>query len=203
MILPTQQNSATWALWSAGTWGALATTQWGAAGVTYVWLVYHLRSGQWTKWVPAAAANIGAWNFQSVLGPLALKGLYIGSRFADGKLYQYREGASYEDIISAYDCIVETKDNDFGEPNYAKRGMWITVEGTGTNLLTLYNIPDSNELSSFTVSLNPGSRITRRKPGPGFFRTWRVRMVATTSYGMTLYGFTLAMTPRRQMLKTQ
>lgn len=198
LMLQTFATPPTWNSFAAGTWDALSVTPWDAANATYTWLVYHLKTNQWTHWLPAG--GISAFNMVEIPGPAAIKGLYIGSRALNGRIYRYGDTVYQDDVNSNYDCIVETKDFDFGQAATVKRGLWLGVEKQGVGDLSISNIPDSNQQATAVVSFPVNARTTKRVPGPGFFRDWRVRVTATHDGPITFYGFVLASTSRKKTL---
>jgi len=185
----------TWGSWATLTWDQLANQPWDSANATYTWLVYHLRSGAWTHWKLGDASMV-PYTFTEVRGPSGLKGLYLGSRNGDGKLFRYGD-AIYADNGFDYLGIIETKDFDFGEPTFAKRARWMTVESDGPVFLQAAHIADENEQATTPYLLMPSGRSTRKFAGPGFCRTWRVRVTSSGPSAQTLYGIELSVIPKK------
>jgi hypothetical protein len=199
MILQIFSNPPTWDSWATRTWDSLATTPWDSStGATYYWFVYHIRLNQWSQWVPAPSANMIVSNMLAVQGPVSPRGIYFGSRQNDNKVWRYGDPV-YQDSGQNYDCIVETKDLDFDEPTFVKRGMWIGVEALAFNNTTFYNIPDNSQGPAQIIPFG-GFRNTFRTPTSGFFRAWRAKWVYTQNNPCTFYGFEICMTPRRKTL---
>lgn len=199
VILQTFPTAPTWGSWANRTWDSLAGQGWDSSNASYTWLVYHLRPGNWTHWLPASGALISAFNFAEVQGPSGIKGLYIGSRALDGKLFRYGDAVYTDGTNSTFDCIVESKDFDFDTPEYAKRGFWTQLERQGAGTVDVYNIADGNTQVAKTLTFI-NNRQALKAPGPGYFRVWRVKSISTHDGPVTLYGFTVCVAERKSTL---
>jgi hypothetical protein len=200
MVIQTFATPPTWGSLANQTWNELSTQPWDSQNATYTWLIYHTKTDQWTKWAPAAEAAISAFNMVVVTGPQTLKGVYIGSRALDGKIYKYGDAVYLDGVDSPYACIVETKDLDLDQPGYVKRGKWISVERQGMGSVIVYNVADGiQQVPSILIFAN-NDRTALRATGPGFFRTWRVRTIAVHDGPIVMYGFALALTLRPKTL---
>lgn len=200
ILLQSFVTAPTWGALATSTWDSLALSPWDSANATYTWLVYHIRTGKWSHWLPAAAEALIAYIFIEVRGPSVLKGLYMGSRINDGKLYRYGDSTYLDGNGTAYDCVVETKDFDFEQPTATKRGLWVSVERAGAGNVSVAHITDGNTQSPKVLTFPDSVRRALRAPGTGFFRTWRIRATSTHDGPVTFYGFTLATTARQKTL---
>jgi hypothetical protein len=201
LVLQTFIEPPTWSFWSTKTWGALKKTTWGSLDAVYVWMVFNLRTGGWTHWLPAEAESMVCHTFLEIQGPLSLRSLLIGSRVNDGRLYHHGEDIYYDGTNSPYDCIVETKDFDLDTP-LAKRGKRLLVDRQGEGPFSLYYIVDQEQ----TGLLTPGISFTSKREilpvvGPGFFTTLRIRATSLRTEPETLYGFKLEIIPKTKMRK--
>ena len=162
------------------------------------YLVYHLRTGGWTEWVPAGDIRPSA--FLEINSASPTKGLYTGNSNTDGKIYRHGDGALTDKGVS-YTCKFKTKDFDFTLPSLMKRGKWLGIDvHAGTGNIAVRHTVDSEDLAALSF---PGGSARRlhKVEGPGYFRVWAVEMEYLGSKEFTFYSTTLWMHQKRSTIK--
>lgn len=190
--LETYPTVPIWNAWATVTWNSLATTPWTGGNAAITYLVYHLRQKGWTKWVvdPSFQPHI----FISVLVSATLKGVYSNDRLST-KIFKFGQDIYTDDGIN-YEVAAETKEFDFGLTTEMKRGKWVgaTLQGAGDHSFT--HVVDQDTLGTYVRTPGIGD-LEIKVPGPGYFRSWRLRASATHSNFVTLFGFTMHLHRRR------
>lgn len=184
----------TWNAWSTKRWNELATTTWTGGNAEITYLVYHVRQKGWTKW--EIEGDITPFMFVPVIFSATLKGVYCNDR-TNTRLYKFGEEMFQDDNVD-YEVAVETKDFDFGLTTEMKRGKWVGITQRGAGTHTITHIIEGETKSSHSVVLVV-ENTELKVPGPGYFRSWRIRASATHSNPLTLFGFTIHLHRRRQL----
>lgn len=222
LILETATSAATWGSVSLATWGSVLNRTWGSQNARRTWLVYHLSSNGWTHWLPAIEESMVCSNFLEITGPLLIQSLLVGSKIADGRIYSYGENSFFDGVNSSYECLIETKEFDFGTPT-AKRGKQLLVERQGEGLFSLSYVVNGEETGVLTApdwstldhttweQLGTGSwelgvffrmvREIKPMPGPGYFHDLRIRSYSKRQVPEIFYGFKLIVTPRSKLVR--
>jgi hypothetical protein len=136
----------------------------------------------------------------AVMGPANMKGLYMGSRFNDGRLFRHGDPVYLDATNTPYDCVVETKEFDFDAPEYVKRSFWVSFEKGGQGVSNIANVFDSVQQPVAPLTYSDSNRRALRVLAAVFFRVWRVRVTSTQDGPQTLYGFMLAASQKKKAL---
>jgi hypothetical protein len=160
------------------------------------YLVYHLRTGGWTEWVPSG--GILPAFFQEVNTGSPSKGLYAGDLNATGRVYRFGGGA-YTDAGSNFDASFSTKEFDFGMPSVWKRGKWMQYEFDGTGTPTAVHVREG--LASPPVELpDTPRRAAVKSVGPEYFRVWQLQFNMNSNGPFTYYGCTVYLHKKRAVV---
>lgn len=164
---------------------------------TFRYMVYQLRTGGWTEWVPSGEI-IPAF-FLEVNSASPAKGLYTGNKAGSGRIYRHGDGV-FTDSGNVFPCSFETKDFDFTLPSLMKRGKWlgVDVDSDGTISVT-YNVDtESQPTLSFSGT---GARRMHKVKGPGYFRVWSLQFSQSHNSDFIFYVVTLYLARKRPVIK--
>lgn len=164
---------------------------------TQRYLVYHLRTGGWTEWVPT---DILPSTFLEITTSNPTKGLYCGDLNTTGQIFRFGDGA-FTDAGQTYDCSFVTKDYDFGMPSAMKRGKWVAIDCEGQGILNLNHIADG-EGSLVSTSLSESRRVAHKLRGPGYFRTWMAEFSLVSNGDFLFHGMSFVVHKKRGITRT-
>ncbi len=183
----------TWGSYSADTWESKNSILWGPSASEVRYLVYHFKNNGWTEW---KFNSISPNTFVEVNTTLSLRGVYGGSLLADGTVYKYGN-----DIYGNQTCSLETKEFTFDLPEQQKRGKWLGVVQESTGITEITSVVNKSIVKTNTLVTDLGKAYSRY-PGPGYFRTWRFKLLNDNSMSpITFYSVTMALHKKRAVSK--
>lgn len=179
----------TWASYSTVTWDTLNTQTWGSLNAQYKYYVYHFRVGGWTEWQPAVGSSFSVTNFVPIVFTANFRGLYVGARENNGKVFKLGE-TTYQDVGITYPCTMKTKEFDFDQISFMKKSKWLAVESVGEGTLTVNVLPYKGTIPANVVNTGVDRRMSK-VDGPGYFRTLQVMAVFSGVGPHTFYGLAM------------
>lgn len=167
----------------------------GIANSKYSLYVFNVKTQTWSEYViaPAEAVRFRVSTMLAVDDPTlsdkSVRGLYIGENRTTGNIWRWGHDQHmnlWQDNFSYYECIMTTKEFDFGDPVSAKRSRWTLWEGNCNGLDGTTELHQTVSVGIdqgipqgiyYPVKNTAGFRNVQTAPGPGFFRVWKCSVI--------------------------
>ena len=162
----------------------------------YRYFAFNIRADGWTEWI--MSGGIFPTSFLEIQAAVPGSGVYAGEIQPVGDVYRYGNNV-FTDIGFSYDCIMQTKDFDLQSRADIKRGKWLALDAIGAASVTLTHHVNGTAQAPIGINTDAPSR-TRKAVGPGFFRTWSLKMTVTTSVAFQFFGLSIYLHKKRSQI---
>lgn len=161
---------------------------------------YYFKVNGWTRWPHAGSIKPGP--YVNVLSDTPVpQGLYAGDHGTNGIIYRLSDDGVFQDNGVNYTCHLETKDFNFDAPHEVKRGKWASPILDGAASVRLSFLVDAVERAISTITTTAGYK-AYKIPGPGYFRTCKIKLTNTGSTEFKVYNFTLVLHSKSKIHKS-